>query len=447
MIRALAVASLLAVLAAPAWAQDAGAGAAASSEARSLARQSDPVTVRGRDMPPLVGKKIAALGAFAIREGRWTPIPYQIDEKIDADNYVFPAGKENNGRSATGLLKKVDEVVFMARDAGDRSDLAGAPAGAGTGVEVTLTDPVTGAKGWAYVFEFAGEFPKSGVDYVAYEPERERITAETYEIQYTPGLDHIFFSQLSVPEAAGGSGAEFCDRLKLRTYIKTRLFVSLSFDEEEWESNVKQYLDGPVRVIRQVENRLSFLGIDVAPTIQVDATYYRDLHVAPAIINQTLNLPAIAREAWFKASIDFSEKAEGMKYYRPSPGVKDPYHAINGRTESDEEALDPRAPPWHLVTGAPGTLLWWLELPKPLVPVTDLYYVDERTTSDPPEATPGAIGEIGFKFDLFPLAKGKYFMRLFYGFPSRWKPGDEKRMIEVIEKPLKYVTGPALKAG
>lgn len=424
-------------------AQDGSTGAAPT---KTLHRTPDPVVTTGDAVTAMVGKKIDQLGLFAAGPSGVAPIPFQVDEKTAAGAYVFPGGKEANPGDGNGVLDKQDEVVFMADDTGARIDAASWPAGATEGVEIAISDPVDGTSGWAYLFAFADKAPRSSADYVTYDPAAEKVTAKNYSMQYTPGKDNIFFSNITIPTSSGGSGVNFVDRLKLRTYIKTLLWLSLSFDEEEWDSKVAAYLDGPVRAIRMVKNSLSFMGIDVAPTVQVFATYYRDFHQAPAKINQTINFPAVAKEAWFKLSVDMNESAKGMKYYRPSPGAKDPWHVIDGTTTDDEKELDPKKPDWHLVTGKPGTFLWYVEMPKPLVPVTNLTYTDDAATEDSPENVPGSLGEVAFKFDLFPLEKGQYEMRLFYMYPQSWKPGDEKTWIQMIEKPLK-TTGSALAKG
>ena len=126
-----------------------------------------------------------------------------------------------------------------------------------------------------------------------------------------------------------------------------------------------------------------------------------------------------------------------MRYYRPGAGVASPYHTIDGVTTPDERGLDPRQPPWHLVTGKPGSFIWRIRLPAPLEPVTDLFYLDDVAAKDEdPESTRGAIGEIGIKFDLFALPKGSYEAELFYMFPQRWQPGDETSFLAMIDDPL-----------
>ncbi len=161
--------------------------------------------------------------------------------------------------------------------------------------------------------------------------------------------------------------------------------------EDEWDDEVTAYLEGPIRVIRQERNRLTFAGIEIVPTLLVDAMYFPDFHLAPVQVDQTIHFPSIAREAWFKLAMDWNESAKGMRYDRPrpgaAPGAADAWHTIDGVTTPGERKLDDQNPDWHLVTGAPGTFLWWVEMPPPLVPVTHLTYTDDAATADPPRAS------------------------------------------------------------
>ncbi|MCA9771770.1 MAG: hypothetical protein KC466_05135 [Myxococcales bacterium] len=412
-------------------------GVAPWGQANLVARP-DPVVITGAEIPSFVGASLKSLGVFTRVQAHWVPIPYQFDERDPDGLLVFPYGPKSDRARATGRLKDRDELVFLAADGGDRWSPTAAPMpdGAVGGTEIGLHDPVDGTEAWAYLFQFSGDFPRSDRDYVSFDAAEARVTTDHMYFKYSPAQDKIYYDEIGVPRSGGGTGVNFIDRLKLRIHIKTRLWFSLSFDEDEWDSSVGRWIDGPVRVVREIQNELRFLGVAIAPTILVNAMYYRDFHVAPTLIHQTVNIPAIAKEAWFKFAIDLNENGKGMRYYRPSPGAKNPWHQIDGKMEPDEEALDPKLPDWHLVTGPQGTHLLRVEMPEPLVPVTNLYYVDDVTNEDDPEGTPGSIGEVGYKFDLFPLEQGVYNMRVFNIFPPNYKVGDEALYQRMIDTPL-----------
>ncbi|MBK7973949.1 MAG: hypothetical protein IPK07_11975 [Deltaproteobacteria bacterium] len=413
----------------------------------------DPVVIAATKLGDAAGAKLGRLALMAVSDGtQLVPIPFQVDEKTaDGASFVYPGGKEANPEAGNGRLDGHDELVFMASDCA--AALAPSspgeaplwPAGVERVVEIEVKDPVEPLTGYVYLLAFAdtaADPPRSTTRYVDYHPDTETVTASSYAMGYEAGKDRIYFSSVSVPPAAGGSGKSFVDRLKMRTKVETKLFFSIGFDESEWDSTVAAYLDGPVRAIREVKNTLAFVGIPVAPTIVVEATYYRDFHVAPTAIHQTVNFPSVASAAWFDAEIDLNDAARGMRYYRPRAGAApedaapSAFHAIDGVPSADEKAIDPRQPPWHLVSGAPGTMLWLMELPAALVSSTDLALRDDAATPEPPESVPGTIGELVYHIDLMPLPVGDYQMRVYYFFPPRWRPGDEARWLRMTTQPL-----------
>ena len=415
----------------------------------------DPVVIPATKLGDVTGTKLGRLALMAVSNGcQLVPIPFQVDEKTaDGASFVYPGGKEANPEDGNGRLDGHDELVFMASDCAAAlaptapGEALPWPEGVERVVEIEVKDPVEPLTGRVYLLAFAdtaADPPRSTTRYVDYHPDDETVTAASYAIGYEAGKDRIYFSSVSVPSAAGGNGRNFVDRLKMRTQVETKLFFSIGFDESEWDSTVAAYLDGPVRAIREVKNTLSFVGIPVAPTILVEATYYRDFHVAPTAIHQTVNFPSVASAAWFDAEIDLNDAARGMRYYRPRSGAAPEgaaaaataFHAIDGLPSADEKAIDPRQPPWHLVTGAPGTMMWLMELPPALVSSTVLAIRDDAATPEPPESVPGTIGELVYHIDLMPLPVGDYQMRVFYFFPPRWQPGDEARWLRMTTRPL-----------
>ncbi|MBZ0252412.1 MAG: hypothetical protein K8I02_03645, partial [Candidatus Methylomirabilis sp.] len=272
--------------------------------------------------------------------------------------------------------------------------------------------------------------------YVSYDHEAGRIRGRSYTMSFSPGEDTIYFRAVSIPPSAGGTGQNIVDRLKIRMHLKTHLFFSLVFDEDDWDSSVRRWIDGPVRVVREVDNELSFLGVDVAPRVLVESTFYAEHHAAPTEIRQTVNIPSIAREAWLVSSVDLSEEAKGMRYYRARSPDQDPWRLIDGAPTEDERGLDPRRPPWHLVVGPQGAMIWRMDLPEPLAPITRLTFTDDESETDPPERVPGRIGEIGYRVDLFPLERGAYRMWTYYMFPPAWSLGAEQDYQRMIDRPL-----------
>src|SRR5262245_50970275 len=156
--------------------------------ASALDRPADPVVLTGATLGSLAGISPGDLVAFRWAAG-WVQIPVQVDERAQVNFNAFynnvggfgggfttldytDAGT-HTGADPNATLDADDEVVFMARDAGARAPSGTSnPAGvvAGSGREVTITDPLGSATGWVYLFRRSGTLdPAAGQQYVDYD--------------------------------------------------------------------------------------------------------------------------------------------------------------------------------------------------------------------------------------------------------------------------------------
>ena len=112
----------------------------------SLTRQDDPVVIVGSSLPDLTGEPLNEIFVYAYQGITPTQIPFQIDERDAGGMYVA---------AEDGQLDDNDELVFMAMDAGAWADSPSLDVG-GTAITptyvITLTDPISDTRAWAYVF-------------------------------------------------------------------------------------------------------------------------------------------------------------------------------------------------------------------------------------------------------------------------------------------------------
>jgi len=140
--------------------------------ANLLDRPRDPVVMTGAQLPGLVGARPDLIVGFR-REGSWVRIPVQVDERANVDfttiyhvtfyDFLIPSGYKVltytdpstwTGPDPNPAFDDDDELVFMAREAGDQRARGSQPAGTvpGSGVEVTVTNPLNGRVGYVYLF-------------------------------------------------------------------------------------------------------------------------------------------------------------------------------------------------------------------------------------------------------------------------------------------------------
>jgi hypothetical protein len=151
----------------------------------TLDRDSDPIVMTESELDRLLGTVPERIVALAYALG-WVQVPAQVDERAVNDFGIVcntdPTGITTLAYCDAGTFMGPDpdptfdaddELVFMAKDAGDRApggtwDPAGVAGG--SRVELMVTDPITWTSAYVYLFETDGSLlPAAGADYVDYD--------------------------------------------------------------------------------------------------------------------------------------------------------------------------------------------------------------------------------------------------------------------------------------
>ena len=185
---------------------------------KTISHTADPIIVKGTKLQAVLGLRIENIGLFAVQNNKLVPIPYQIDQRDSFDRIVLPQGP-SKGIDDLPEFDENDELVFMVKDSGPQADPTMAPADSTMIIELTLTDPVNGQKGWVYVVAFGKLAPRSKIDYVRYDPGKNMIFAKNYTMGFSTKAP-IAIGHLSLTKAGGGNGVNQADRLKIRFYAK-----------------------------------------------------------------------------------------------------------------------------------------------------------------------------------------------------------------------------------
>lgn len=285
-----------------------------TSAHRTLARFHDPVILQTSRLDMLVDRRTSKLRLYSAHSGVLEPIPFQFDARDDDGDVVF-SGKAS---ARAQMFDGNDEFVFMAKDSGDRVEVAALPIQSDAGLEIEVTDPATGEQGWVYLLHFAENPPaRSPVAYATFDSETSRARASYYVIDYSPGRN--FFTGMRILPAAGGTGENLLDRMKIRIRPTFSLLVtrwSPLFTEEDFSTEIDGVKNGPVRAIRRVRNRLD-LGrfFPKGPVATVYTYYYFSSFTTPAIFSFPWLVAKSMRDFRFTGVSDFRESALGMTYW------------------------------------------------------------------------------------------------------------------------------------
>lgn len=364
---------------------------------KTLSRRYDPIVVPGDLVPLFDGLPIENFRLYAYDSAQLSVIPFQIDERDPEGEFVLAGGKMAGADADSGLFDYNDEVVFLAKDVGGRAPRSAWEWMGTRRAELVVSDPRDPSqKGWVYLVYHAGTLPPlSSVDYVRYTPGEEIVQSDYYSLKYKKGAP--FYMNIVYPKAVGGNGEDFFDRVKVRLTV-TAFFrlIEIQKTEEDFRSEVVGWKDGPVRVLRRVENYFRILFNLSSPSIFSVNEYYERLTYTPVQLTIPFRLKWVFHSFgindWtWRVYGDFPGLKGGMAYTdRNLQGFR-----FTGNTDQQtiEENIDTSRFTWGYNTKK-GVGTWFpnLLLPEMLYGIVTLYVVDDENWLDPPEDTPGVIG-------------------------------------------------------
>jgi len=405
---------------------------------KTLDRTEDPVIIEGKDFPErILGLPIENYGLFAYLDGKFSPIPFQIDERKNGD-YVFPLGPKADEDIDDGKFDADDELVFMVKDSGGYAPQPFWPKGVKLCAPIEITDPLNDKKAWAFLFLFDKRAPRSKTDYVRYEHKTETIYAQRYVMSFHPKAK-LGFGYLAITKEGNGPGGDVnsADRLKIRFEATTILGIKIQRHEEDFTSKTIAWIDGPVRIIRRVKARIILFLKIPSPAAKLDNIYYFNSFEFPVLVDLPFDPSKFFKSSTFRVSSDGLCKNLGKRFYnsRNKEGV-----IIDGRMSEDEKNLDLGTYTWMLATGPkehPGGWFSRLFYDKNSPTHPKLYYVDDRTRSDPPEDSLGQCAEIGYYIENLQLLKNGTFelISVMHQIPH-YEPGDEVEYLNIVDHPL-----------
>ena len=336
-----------------------------AGEARTLTRSIDPLEVSGSAVLNMTGAELSRLRLLSSRNGKLTPIPFQIDQKNVENDWVWdviPESPElddgfndetsfrvehrkdlthdNQDPPGKDIFDTNDVVVFLVKDAGDQDREAVLQLGAKRLVELEIADPVDQGKGWVYLAWFESGAPAlSDVRYVRYEPANFRVSGPQHEFLYSP--DHTM-----VLDDFRLGGVSVLTENRIRGEVTAGvgpMVLDIEFSEKTIKGYNAGYIEGPVRIIkRSVEHIRLGPGI-VSPAVNCDHFHYPWHAEIPVLISKRFPVRQVSIRATsiFRAS----------KFIRAEvDGVVKPIILGKGSTQGNLLAENPEVD-WIALTG------------------------------------------------------------------------------------------------
>ena len=409
-------------------------GGAFSDGIKSLKRPYDPVVIEGDKCGAMAGRPISNYGLFSFRDNQLAPVPFQIDEVNKKGEFVFTHGRKKGVDEDKGLFDPNDQLVFMARDSGNKINEKGLfPREAIGGAEVVLVDPLTQERAWIYLLAFPSPPLLSAIDYADYHAEQMKVRARNY----LAGFNRVHpasASEYAFSREVGGDETDMIDRVKTR--IKMKKFITLHVTEEKIKVTENGYIDGAVRVIINSTSTFPLvLGLSASRT-KSNTIYYYGFADFPLIVDLPL-LPDI-----FQAKvIDDMADCKGCIFYS---STNPQGHIIDGRMDESDQALNLSPFDWSVLSND-HSAFWSRLLAPPGCPVKPaLYFADDQDKSDPLEDIRGETPGVGLILDGPWEAVEDYplLFHIIHFFTRKYSPGDEKDIVNIHDHPLETAVIP-----
>lgn len=327
-------------------------------ESKTLDRLHDPVIVRTAALEGVPDRETGRFRLYAARRGSLEPIPFQFDERGADGELVL----SEDGAETEFTFDGDDELVFMAKDTGDRVAEAALPATSDAALEIEVTDRSRAAQGWAYLVHFhADPPPRSPVRYASFDPASQEARALSYQVSYSHDRSNSL-SGLRIPPAAGGTGESLIDRLAMRISPTFSLLLTtfhLSFTEKSFSVVPDGVKNGAVRAVRRVRQSLD-LGrlFPEIPNGRVYTHYYFSSFRTPSRFSIPWLVLKTLRDFRFESVNELATEGDGMRYWDAANPEGIPF------TGSDRPAGADGDHDWWVVSGSRGTCLHTLVIPE-----------------------------------------------------------------------------------
>jgi hypothetical protein len=343
-------------------------GAGGSGGGAPIIRPHDPVVMTGAQLAPFVGLAPTDIVGFRFENNTWKQIPVQVDERALLDIVTpygplaaaasYPPSPSNpkvvfycdaathTGADPDPAFDNDDELVFMAKDAGDLADGSLPPNVVnGSARRITVADPLGGAA-FVYLFQKAGALDQgAGVKYVTYTsnlagtmgfPANGSGTNNESTTIATASYTWHFSSEWVSDELklTAGNGADVLDRYK--NFFADGNCIR---HEDAFSGGENAYVtarSGPVRVIR------SYMGAVSGPLTQRTHIFYdkrQDIQTDLRVHNIVSIYDAF----------DYTSSANGMSY-------RNNMNAGGVNIDGAQDVVVKGNLLWEQVSGAQGTV-------------------------------------------------------------------------------------------
>ena len=334
-------------------------------------RDYETIIVRGTDLASFNSVPISELFVFVYdsEQEAWKQITTQIDELDGSWDYFI---------TPNGTLDTNDELLFLARDAGDQAQkyqwISDEDSKLYPRVELQIADPLRpGSIRYVYVYRSQTlQRDPNLTDYLRYisgnDGYSDSLSASGYYIGHSK---YGIIDRWRILPENGGQNIDILDRMKARVKGKV---AGISLNKSEQDLKVETYKKkvGSVRMIREIKYKISTFGLNI--TVGTFRFMYYPYHIVGLGSNKTLT--SEYNISLIRQSFDLNLNAIGM-IFNNSNNIDVP---VDGSPDEVDKTIYPIPETnWYMCSGAPGTFVLISEFTELANASYRLYYRDSSS--------------------------------------------------------------------
>ncbi len=341
---------------------------------------------------------------MAFENDKWRPIPFQIDQRKPDGTYAYTLGLEAS-KDPDPDIDANDELIFLIRNAGNQITNEKWPDGAKEVMELELSDPKNGNKGWLYLIGFSDNPPRSTKDYIRLEIDRDKRTryVDSDEYRFGGASDRLVPDYMACKEVlAGVIGPDVLDKIKIRGKVRLPLGIKIPLKFEELlRGKEVGYIDGPIRVLVNIQGYIEILSGAFKFEMKEREViyYYPNCLIAPIRMEVPQGIGKMIKLVELRGFMDFNTNIHGCSFFTGVHPADDRI-VLDGKMNEIEKKLDTEKNiEWLSGYGPYGNITARIAFhPKPPNFGKRLYFLDDDMKNEPPEDTNGT-SSVGFWLD------------------------------------------------
>ncbi len=381
-------------------------------QARLEFERSAVVTVTANDLQSFSGKAVNEYSIMVLKQGRWVPIPFQIDE-VDTEGHPVAAVGDMSATSMKGtpdVFDAGDQLLLMLRDMTQEQWLA--PSEDTDSPIIMAEFLVHTGLGKRYAYLVLSDSRRSHKDYVHYD--QDTFFVETDYYMLASDLDNpLVWQDLLFVYDKGEKLTTVLDTMKVRLSGKTLGGASsILFTNENLKSRIVGVKNGPVRAVVDIETDILVAKMPVMSVLvqlqffsqhMVGVTYSH----APRWVSWVFKNPSIA------VSLDAHElygSTVTTAFSSENAGI------VDGQLSASEllmieQGVD-RENAWWLLKRSSKTpkfrMFASLFVPENFDTDVSIIYQDDAKLKINPERFLGQLPNLGFKIENLPVTQAYY---------------------------------------